>query len=137
MNGGPPQPLFEVPPLLEMLYCTNRVANFCAYPSRTRDGRSWVIRLSTPSLANEENYCAFRRSPGPIPLGSFSDGSQVAILKTDWNTGQIRFIPLGGEEPRTVTVRGYVNLDSLDWAPDSRSVFVPGDRAAPRCCTST
>jgi len=73
----------------------------------------------------------------PIPLGSFSDGSQVAILKTDWNTGQIRFIPLGGEEPRTVTVKGYVNLDSLDWAPDSRSVFVPGDRAAPRCCTST
>ena len=60
----------------------------------------------------------------PIPLGSFSDGSQVAILKTDWNTGQIRFIPLGGEEPRTVTVKGYVNLDSLDWAPDSRSVFV-------------
>ena len=63
VNGGAPQPLFEVPPLLEMLYCTNRLANFCAYPSRTRDGRSWVIRLSTPSLANEENYCAFQRSP--------------------------------------------------------------------------
>ena len=45
-------------------------------------------------------------------------------MKTDWNTGQIKFIPLGGGEARTVAVKGYVNLDSLDWAPDSKSIFV-------------
>jgi Tol biopolymer transport system component len=47
----------------------------------------------------------------------------VAIVKTDWNTGQIRFIPLAGGQARNVTVKGYVNLTSFDWAPDSKSVF--------------
>lgn len=56
---------------------------------------------------------------GPSP-----NGSQVAILKTDLKTGQIRFIPLGGGQARTVTVKGYVNLRSLVWAQDSKSVFV-------------
>jgi hypothetical protein len=38
--------------------------------------------------------------------------------------GQIKFIPLGGGEARTVSVKGYVNLDNLDWAPDFKSVYV-------------
>lgn len=56
--------------------------------------------------------------------GLSPDGSQVAILKTDWNTGQIRFIPLGGGQAHTVTVKGYVYLGFLAWAADSNSVFV-------------
>jgi hypothetical protein len=53
-----------------------------------------------------------------------SDGSQVAIFKSEWSSGQIRFFRLGSGEARTVTVEGYVNLTSLDWAPDSKSLFV-------------
>ena len=56
--------------------------------------------------------------------GLSPDGSQVAMIKIDWNTGQIRFIPIGGGQGRTVTVKGYVHLISCHWGPDSRSVFV-------------
>ena len=125
VNGGAPQPLFEVPELPEAFYCTNRVANFCAYPSRAEEGRSLVITAFDPSGTKRKELLRIPTEPGaeyhwaPSP-----DGSQVAFLKTDWNMGQIKFIPLGGGEARSVTVKGYVNLDSLDWAADSKSVFV-------------
>ena len=46
------------------------------------------------------------------------------MLKGDFYTGQIQLIPLAGGQARTVIVKGYVNFNSLVWAPDSKSVFV-------------
>jgi hypothetical protein len=48
VNGGAAQRLFEVPVLPDDFYCANRIANFCAYPSRAADGRSWVITAFDP-----------------------------------------------------------------------------------------
>ena len=125
VNGGAPQQLFEVPELPEVLYCTNRVANFCAYPSRADDGRTWVITAFDPTAAKRKELLRIPTEPGTeYHWGPSPDGSQVGILKTDWDKGQIRFIPVGGGEARTVMVKGYANLDSFEWAPDSRSVFV-------------
>jgi serine/threonine protein kinase/Tol biopolymer transport system component len=125
VNGGATQPLFEVSPLLETFFCSNRVANFCAYPTRTADGKNWVINAFDSTGSKGKELLRIPTEPGaeyhwaPSP-----DGSQVAILKTDWNTGQIRFYPLGGGQARTVTVKGHIHLISCDWAPDSKSLFV-------------
>jgi Tol biopolymer transport system component len=125
VNGGAPQQLFEVPELPEILYCTNRVANFCAYPSRAGEGRSWMITAFDPATAKRKELLRIPTEPGTeYHWGPSPDGSQVGILKTDWNIGQIRFVPVGGGEARTVTVKGNANLDSFEWALDSRSVFV-------------
>lgn len=125
VNGGASQPLFEAPALPETFYCTNRVANFCAYPTQADDRRSWVITAFDLAGGKGKELLRISTEPGAeYHLGLSPDGSQVAMLKTDWNTGQIRFIPLGGGQARTVTVKGYVNLISCDWAPDSKSVFV-------------
>jgi hypothetical protein len=125
VNGGAIQPLFEVPELPNTFYCTNRVANFCAYPTRADDGRSWVITAFDPAVGKGKELLRISTEPGAEYNWALSpDGSQVAMLKSDWNTGQIRFIPLGGGQARTVTVKGYVHLNSCDWAPDSKSLFV-------------
>ena len=52
------------------------------------------------------------------------DGSQVAIAKEGWNTGEIRFFQVRGGGTRTIAIHGYVNLRSMDWAPDSKSMFI-------------
>jgi hypothetical protein len=125
VDGGAPQPLFEIPEPPSVHYCTNRDANFCAYPSRAADGRSWVITAFDPAAGKGKELLRIPIEPGgqyhwaPSP-----DGSQVAIFKREWSSGQIRFLRLGSGEARTVTVEGYVNLTSLDWAPDSKSLFV-------------
>jgi serine/threonine protein kinase len=125
VNGGATQPLFETPELPETFWCTNRVANFCAYPTRADDGRSWVITAFDPAGGKGKELLRISTEPGATyHWGLSPDGSQVAILKTGWKTGQVRFIPLAGGQVRTVTVKGYVHLISCDWAPDSKSVFV-------------
>src|SRR5208283_788732 len=125
VNGGAPQPLFEASHLAETLYCTKRVANFCAYPRRAADGKSWVITAFDPAEGKGKELLRIETEPGAEYHWALSpDGSQVAILKTDWNTGQIRFIPVGGGQARTVNVKGYAHLISCDWAPDEKSLFV-------------
>jgi Tol biopolymer transport system component len=52
------------------------------------------------------------------------DGSEVAILKTEWTRGLIHFFPVNGSGNRTVSVKGYTNLRSLVWAPDAKNLFV-------------
>lgn len=52
------------------------------------------------------------------------NGLLVGLLKSEWGSDQIRFFSVHGGENRAITVNGYAELRSLDWAPDSRSVFV-------------
>jgi len=123
VKGGALQALFEAPTPAQWLFCT-AVAGLCAYPTRADDDRSWLVTALDPTDGKRREWLRIPTEPGaeyrwaPSP-----DGSQHAILKPDWRTGQIRFISSGGQV-RTVTVKGYFNLNSLDWAPDSRSVFV-------------
>jgi hypothetical protein len=59
-----------------------------------------------------------------LPLGSLTRWRTDCIVNTGWNDNQVRFFSLHGGALRTVTARGYENLESFDWAPDSKSVFV-------------
>jgi Tol biopolymer transport system component len=52
------------------------------------------------------------------------DGLRVGVLKSEWGSNQIRFFYVRSGENHSITVNGYAELRSLDWATDSRSVFV-------------
>jgi Tol biopolymer transport system component len=124
VNGGAPQPLFEVPGLSDM-YCTSRAANFCTYVTQPEDGRSLIVTAFDPVAGKGKELLRIPAEPGTPYTGNPSpDGSLFAYEKTDWTADQIHFVPLGGGQSRTITVKGYTNLSSLDWAPDSKSVFV-------------
>jgi Tol biopolymer transport system component len=125
VNGGPPQLLFGELPTTTDMFCMSRAANFCAYGSRAADGRSLLITAFDPVAGTRKELLRTPTEPGAAYIWQPSpDGSQVAILKREWHLGQIRFIPVGGGQTRTLTVKGYTNLQSLDWAPDAKSVFV-------------
>lgn len=124
VNGGPTQALFDAPEMPDTFFCTNRAANYCAYPSLAENGRSWVITAFDPGGGKRRELLRIPTPEGDDQWGLSPDGAQVAIFKTDWATGQIRFIPVAGGEARTVTVKGYVNLNSIVWAQDSKSMFI-------------
>jgi hypothetical protein len=125
VNGGPPQPLFDAVAMPDTFWCTNRTANFCAYPSQAEDGRSWLITAFDPAGGSRRELLRIPTEPGGnYQWGLSPDGAQLAIFESDWNTGQIRFIPVAGGEARTATVKGYVNLNSINWAQDSKSMFM-------------
>jgi serine/threonine protein kinase/Tol biopolymer transport system component len=124
VNGGAPEPLFEVPGISDM-HCTYRAANLCTYSAQTADGRSLVVTAFDPVAGKGKELLRIPTEPGAAYAYALSpDGSLVAYEKMDWTADQVHFLPLRGGQARTVTVKGYTNLDSLDWAPDSKSVFV-------------
>jgi Tol biopolymer transport system component/predicted Ser/Thr protein kinase len=124
VNGGAPQPLFEVPGLSDMT-CTNRAANLCIYSAQTEDGRSRIVTAFDPVAGKGKELLRIPTEAGARYTDAISpDGSLVAYEKMDWTADQVHFLPLRGGQARTVTLKGYTNLDSLDWAPDSKSVFV-------------
>ena len=50
------------------------------------------------------------------------DGSRIAIAKRNGN--RIWLVPLDGAPKRLITVKGYSDLEDLNWAIDSQSMFV-------------
>jgi len=50
------------------------------------------------------------------------DGSRIGIVKRHGD--HIRLIPVGGGPTRTITTKGYSDFLDLNWAIDSKSMFV-------------
>jgi hypothetical protein len=54
------------------------------------------------------------------------DGSMLAIAA--WRLGQvpgeIQIFPIKSGKPRTLTLKGWVKISSIDWAADSRNIWV-------------
>ena len=125
VTGGAGQPLFEVPASLVGLHCTGRQANFCTYYTPSADGQDLVVTGFDPMSGNRKELLRVPIEPGGNYTGAAPspDGAIFAILKSDWNANTIRFIPFHGGSTQTVTVKGYTNLISLDWAADSKSVY--------------
>jgi len=126
VNGGAPQRLFEVVGLTQ-LFCTNRAAGFCAYGTLAEEGREMVVTAFDPLGGKGKELVRIPTEPGSEYQWALSpNGSQVAVWQSAGRENQIRFIPLHGGETRAITVKEHLNLylNSLSWAPDSKSLFV-------------
>jgi DNA-binding winged helix-turn-helix (wHTH) protein/Tol biopolymer transport system component len=105
--------------------CANQQANFCAYEVQTPDHKEIILKSFDPVLGNRNELLRIPVDPGVDHHWSLSpDGLQVGILKSEWGSNQIRFFQVHGGRSRSIGVKGYAELRSLDWAPDSKSVFV-------------
>jgi serine/threonine protein kinase len=123
-GGGLPQLLFETKEFVDFR-CTNRQANLCVYGALVPTGKELVITSFEPAGGKGKELLRIPVEPREDYSWALApDGSQIAILKRDWNAGEIRFFSLRGGETHTTPVRGYLNLRSLDWAPDSKSMFI-------------
>lgn len=125
VGGGVPQLLFPLEPLTSDERCTNRQAGFCAYGFATPDGKELVIKSFDPSHGRRKELLRIPVEGAAAQQWALSpDGSQVAILRMAWGANQIRFVQIAGGGTRTIVAQGYASLTSVDWSPDSQSVFV-------------
>jgi Tol biopolymer transport system component len=123
-GGGSPQFLFETGSLVRF-NCSNRQANLCAFGQTSPDNKNLMIasfgvagkgkELATIPVEPARREYSWALSP---------DGSKIAFTTRDAMIAEIRIISLRGEGTRTMTLRGYSNLESVDWMPDSKSMFV-------------
>jgi hypothetical protein len=123
-DGGAPQLLFETEGWGNY-QCTDQRANFCVYGQLYPDQKDLAITSFDPVGSQGKELLRIPDEPGVEYHWALSpDGDQVGFLKSEWTTGQIRFFQVHGAGNRTITVKGYANLRSLDWAADSKSMFV-------------
>jgi serine/threonine protein kinase/Tol biopolymer transport system component len=128
LSGGVPKRLFDTGGFV-LFSCTNKSANFCVFGQPSAGKNELAISAFDPLNGPGKELTRI-----PLEAGSNADigfdyswqlspdGSQIGIVKRHGN--QIRLVPLGGGQTRTITTMGYSDLEELNWAVDSQSMFV-------------
>jgi serine/threonine protein kinase/Tol biopolymer transport system component len=126
LRGGVPQQLFDTQGFVQF-WCTNKAANLCVFGRPSEDKNKLVVAAFDPLGGPGKELVRI-----PLEAGSSADigfdyswqlspnGSQIGIVKRYGN--QIRLVPLAGGQ--TITIKGYPDLLDLNWAIDSKSMFV-------------
>jgi serine/threonine protein kinase/Tol biopolymer transport system component len=128
ITGGIPQLLFPVEGLTQC-WCTNQAANFCVLGRPDPHKNELVISSFDALIAKEKDLMRIALEPGTDAGVGMDyawqispDGSWIGIAKRHGNT--IRLVPLGKDQARTININGYSDLTDLNWAVNSRSLFV-------------
>jgi serine/threonine protein kinase/WD40 repeat protein len=128
LKGGVPQLLFNTGGFVRF-WCTNKAANFCVF-SRSSADKSELVVVAFDLVGGPQRELVRI----PLAKGSSADigfdyswqlspnGSWIGIMKKHGD--QIQLVPLGGGPTRTIKVKGYPDLQELNWGNDSQIMFV-------------
>ncbi|MGA3210721.1 MAG: hypothetical protein ABSD20_05390 [Terriglobales bacterium] len=138
VSGGTPLRLFEVKGLAGYS-CAGPATRLCAFATLTEDKRTLTITGFDPLAGKGEELLQVALAPGLYwwAWELSPDGAQVALVETIPKAGEndasagaeIRLLPFHGGEGKVIPLKGYGYPVSVDWAPDSKSMFVGGWKA--------
>ena len=123
ITGGPSQRLF-IAHTFSLLSCARSPSDLCVIGEPTEDGKQLVVTAFDPQkgrgaelfrfalVANDKNWF----------LDLSPDGTRLAVTRT--MAGPIYILSLGGQVLQQVHVKGWSNLEFLNWAADGKSLFV-------------
>jgi eukaryotic-like serine/threonine-protein kinase len=123
ITGGPSQRLF-IAHTFSLLSCARSPSELCVIGEPTEDSKQLIVTAFDPQkgrgaelfrfalVANDKNWF----------LDLSPDGTRVAATRT--LAGPIYILSLGGQVLQQVQVKGWSNLESLNWAADGKGLFV-------------
>jgi serine/threonine protein kinase len=128
LKGGAPQLFFNTEGFV-MFWCSNKAANLCVFGRPSADKNELVVVAFDPLGGQGKELMRIPLDAGSSAGIGFDyswqlspDGSRIGIVKRHGH--QIRLVPVGGGQTRTITVKGNPELMELYWAIDSQSMFV-------------
>jgi Tol biopolymer transport system component/DNA-binding winged helix-turn-helix (wHTH) protein len=122
LAGGPPQQILKAN-WISNHQCARAPATLCLYsvirdndltmfsfdPTRGQGSQILQIKGDTPQLFN------WTLSP---------DGSTLAVAKAKWDAeSKIRFVSIKDGSERSVAVRGWTGIESIDWDANSKGIW--------------
>jgi len=117
--GGPSTLILEAPNLNNH-QCSRSPASVCVYSQQnTKDFALFRYDLTT---GKAHEVARFPNQANVWNWGLAPDGKTVAISKL--GEDRIVLVSLVGQPQRDLVVKGLNNLSSLDWAADSKALFV-------------
>jgi eukaryotic-like serine/threonine-protein kinase len=85
---------------------------------------SFVFSAFDPTNGSQREVAKVKQSPNGWNWSLSPDGTTVAMTEGGGTNRQIHLISLTGQAARTVTVKDWDNLVSLDWAADGKGFFI-------------
>jgi hypothetical protein len=111
-------------------YCTRLPASFCVVAEA--DHNQLVFFRLDPTaeppaagFARSQLHELARTGYNPSDWGISPDGSSAAMVRPDDDQGRVHIVPLAGTAPPyDVTVKGWTNLYTLNWAVDGKGWYI-------------
>lgn len=121
LTGGPPQTVLEAPDLGN-LKCASAPSTICYFLQEDGAGNTLFYTLDPLRGTSKE----FLKLPADQVACSdiAPDASFLATCVLDAHVGRIHLYSFKDGSIHDLLVKGWPGLDALDWAPDSKSMFV-------------
>jgi Tol biopolymer transport system component len=126
IEGGQPQLVLraEAPTYLG-LRCARTPATFCVVAEQSTDRKQLVFTAFDPLKGRERELARLDIDPATDITYVWDlspDGKFVALVK--FSEGRIRIVPLSHQQVYDIVVKGWKNVQSVDWAADGKGFFV-------------
>ena len=121
--GGPSQRLF-IAHAFSLLSCARSPSDLCVIGEPTEDGTQLVLTAIDPQKGRGAELFRFALVENDKNwfLDLSPDGTRVAVTRS--LAGPIYILSLGGQVLQQVQVKGWSNLQFLNWAADGKGLFV-------------
>jgi Tol biopolymer transport system component/DNA-binding winged helix-turn-helix (wHTH) protein len=128
VNGGPPQIALEAP-AIGNFECSRAPAAICAFGQEKP--KELVISVFDPDIGKPHEVAKLQRQTADWGWGLSPDGTSIA-LTFGATSNRIRLLSLSGQPTRELVVKDWSGFTSLDWAADSKGLFVASNPAGLR-----
>ena len=121
ITGGPPRFLLQLP-FLSNFQCSRSPANTCIVSQL--EPKQFVLSLFDHVTGNMSQLAAFDPSPTGWNWSLSPDGKLLALVKLSADDNRIRLLSVATGSSREITVKNWNGFAGVDWAADSRGMFV-------------
>jgi hypothetical protein len=129
INGGPPQVVLEAP-AIGNYECSRAPAAICAFGQEKP--KELVISVFDPTTGKQHEVAKLQKTTADWGWALSPDGTSIAALMFGATSNRIRLLSLSGQPAREVVVKNWSRLTSMDWAADSKGLFVASNPVGTR-----
>ena len=126
LNGGPPQTVLEAPAIGNFV-CSHAPATICAFGQEKP--KELVISVFDPAIGEPHEVATLQKQTADWGWMLSPDGKSIAAFTFGATNNRIRLLSLSGQPSRELTVKNWSGFTSLDWAADSKGLFVSSNPA--------
>jgi Tol biopolymer transport system component len=119
LDGGASQVVVTAP-WISNLMCSRAPASICVFSQRLT--AEILFSAFDPVKGNIHEVARLKRESGLENSALSPDGKLIAVAKTDEN--RIRLFSTAGQPAREVGLKNWSTFSSVDWAADSKGLFV-------------
>jgi Tol biopolymer transport system component len=128
IDGGPPQIVLEAPAIVNF-QCSRAPAAICAFSQL--EPKEFVFSVFDPAIGKPHEVAKLEQTLD-WNWGLSPDGTSIAAVTFGATDNRIRLLSLSGQPTRELVVKNWYGFRSVDWAADSKGLFVASNPAGSR-----